>query len=701
MLPAQVSLQFLSSLIEGSDDAIVSKTLDGIITSWNPAAEKMFGYMAGEIIGQPVQKLFPEHLRSEEEHIIAQIVAGKRVAHFETLRLRKDGSTFPASITVSPICDESGKIIAASKIVRDITLRRALEDQMRLSETVFNFASEAIIVADADGRFIHVNKAFTEITGYCLQDVIGQTPTLFRSSRQSPEIHLKMLAELKETGHCQGEIWSRKKTGEAFAVLINVSRIREQHDLPGRYIAIFADVTSIREQQELMERMAHFDSLTNLPNRLLLAERLERSIRKAEREQSEVAVAYLDLDGFKDINDRYGHSVGDEVLATVSRRMACALPEYDTVARVGGDEFVLLIESRDEQEQYLSALHGVLQVCKEPIHINDQIIALSASAGVTVFPRDASDPDVLVRHADLAMYEAKQSGRDRIQFFDAEQDARAKKRYALINEMARALENRELFLEYQPKVDIVTGKVFGAEALVRWRTPEGKTIYPADFIRLIEDLPIIDDVGDYVIESALAQIEQWLARGHELQVSVNIAPRHFLSPAFVPRLREMTRPYQAMLAGRKLLEIEIIETQKFLDLGIVSTVMKSCANLGIGFSLDDFGTGYSSLLYLKELPADTIKIDQSFVAGMTHNQHDLFLVQAILGLAKVFRRGIIAEGVETREQAQMLVDMGCPNVQGFGVARPMAADLFEPWCQQWNTRIRSHLLQAGLAFPGL
>ncbi len=346
MIPARVPLQFLISLIEGSDDAIVSKTLDGIITSWNPAAEKMFGYPAGEIIGQSVQKLFPEHLRGEEEHIIAQIAAGKRVEHFETLRLRKDGSIFPASITVSPIRDESGKIIAASKIVRDITHRRALEDQMRLSETVFNFATEAIIVADADGRFIHVNKAFTQITGYDLQEVIGQTPAIFRSSRQSPEIQLKMLADLKETGHCQGEVWSRKKTGEAFAALINISRVQERNDLPGRYIAIFADITGIREQQELMERMAHFDSLTSLPNRLLLAERLERSLRKAEKEGSEVAVAYLDLDGFKDINDRYGHSVGDEVLATVGRRMACALPESDTVARVGGDEFILLIESR-------------------------------------------------------------------------------------------------------------------------------------------------------------------------------------------------------------------------------------------------------------------------------------------------------------------------------------------------------------------
>lgn len=700
MIPAQVPLQFLSSLIEGSDDAIVSKTLDGIITSWNPAAERMFGYPAGEIIGQSVQKLFPEHLKGEEEHIIAQIAAGKRIEHFETLRLRKDGSIFPASITVSPIRDESGKIIAASKIVRDITLRRALEDQMRLSETVFNFATEAIIVADADGRFIHVNKAFTDITGYCLQDVIGQTPAIFRSSRQSPEIQLKMLAELKETGHCQGEVWSRKKTGEAFAALINISRVQERNDLPGRYIAIFADITGIREQQELMERMAHFDSLTSLPNRLLLAERLERSLRKAEKEGSEVAVAYLDLDGFKDINDRYGHSVGDEVLATVGRRMACALPESDTVARVGGDEFILLIESRGEQEQYLSGLHYVLQVCKEPIRVNDQVIALSASAGVTVFPRDASNPDVLVRHADLAMYEAKQSGRDRVQFFDAEQDRKAKKRYELISDVVRALENRELFLEYQPKVDIVTGKIFGAEALIRWRAPDGRIIYPADFIRLIEDLPIIDDVGNYVIQSALMQIEKWFESGHELQVSVNIAPRHFLSPDFVSSLRKMTRPYRDMLAGRKLLEIEIIETQKFLDLNVVSTVMHGCANMGIGFSLDDFGTGYSSLLYLKELPAETIKIDQSFVAGMTSNRHDLFLVQAIMGLAQAFRRQIIAEGVETREQARMLVDMGCPNVQGFGVARPMPAARFEQWCREWNEQ-SPRLLQAGLAFPGL
>ncbi|WP_019937238.1 EAL domain-containing protein [Bordetella sp. FB-8] len=701
MHPTRVSSEFLRSLIESSNDAIVSKTLGGIITSWNPAAEKMFGYTAEEMIGQSVKRLFPAQLRDEEDHIIAQIAAGKRVEHFETVRLRKDGSTFPVSVTVSPIRDESGIIIAASKIVRDITLRRTLEDQMRLSETVFNFATEAIIVADADGRFIHVNKAFTQITGYGLEDVIGKTPAIFRSSRQAPEIQLKMLGELKATGYCQGEIWSRKKTGEALAVLINISRVQEQDHLPGRHIAVFADITGLREQQELMERMAHFDSLTDLPNRLLLAERLERSLLRAEKEQSEVAVAYLDLDGFKDINDHYGHAVGDEVLATVGRRMASVLRDSDTVARVGGDEFVLLIESRDAQEEYLGALHRVLQICKEPMRIRDRLITLSASVGITVFPRDASDPDVLVRHADLAMYEAKQSGRDRMQFFDPEQDKKAKQRYELIKGVSRALENQELFLEYQPKVDIVTGKIYGAEALIRWRTPDGQVIYPGDFIPLIEDMPIIDEVGDYVIQRALVQIEKWFALGHALCISVNIAPHHFLSPTFASRLRELTRPYRDLLAGRKLLEIEIIETQKFLDLHVVSTIMQTCANMGIGFSLDDFGTGYSSLLYLKELPAETIKIDQSFVAGMADNQHDLFLVRAILGLAQAFRREVIAEGVETKEQARMLVDMGCSNVQGYGVAPPMTADKFEQWCGQWQDRISPDLLQTGLAFPGL
>lgn len=688
MFSPDLTEEFLRSLVSGSDDAIVTKNLDSIITSWNPAAERIFGYSAEEMIGESVLRLFPAELVNEETTIIGRIKSGERIRHYETLRKRKDGTLFSVSVTVSPIRDCQGVIIGASKIVRDISIERALESEMRLSATVFDHASEAIIITDAEGRFIHVNKAFSTITGYGLADVLGQTPAIFKSSRQGPELQIKMLAELKSKGHCQGEVWSRKKTGEAFAALVSVSRVTESGGMPGRYIAMFADTTAIREQQELMERMAHFDLLTNLPNRILLAERLERCIKKADKYQTEFAVAYFDLDGFKAINDNFGHSAGDDVLAVFGRRMSAALRENDTLARVGGDEFVLLIEFEQDSEDYLTALSRILSLCKTPIKLDTVEVILSASVGVTIYPNDKSSPDLLLRHADQAMYEAKQAGRDQIKFFDTTRDQRAQKTYSLINELSRAIETNELFLEYQPKVDITTGQLIGAEALVRWRRKDGQVLYPAGFIMPIEDWPVIDDIGQWVIRSALQQIEAWHRLGWSFPVSVNIAPRHFLQPAFPGDLKKLIESHDAHIREDRLLEIEIVETQKFFDLAHVARIMAECSQSGVRFSLDDFGTGYSSLSYLKALPAETLKIDRSFITSMTSSPNDMLIVKAVIGLAKAFDRTVVAEGVETQEQMDILVDLGCVNIQGYGIARPMAADRFIAWCDEWSAGLR-------------
>lgn len=679
-----VSEELLRSLVNGSDDAIISKTLEGLVTSWNPAAETMFGYQASEIIGQSVLNLFPEELLHEEREIISRIASGERIHHYETIRKRKDGSTFPASITVSPIRDERQAIVGASKIVRDITIKRALVDEMRMSASVFEFAREAIIIADDEGRFIRVNKAFSDITGYTAQDVVGQTPNLFKSSRQGPEVHLKMLIELKDKGFCQGEVWSRKKSGQAFAALVNVTRVNQSGGLPDRHIAIFADITAIREQQELMERMAHFDLLTNLPNRFLLTDRLEQALKKCDSNGGELAVVYADLDGFKQVNDDLGHALGDEVLTIVSKRMQAALEEGDTIARIGGDEFVILLMFDRPQKNHLDKLRGVLDACKQPIQIEHHHVSISATAGVTVYPADESTAELLLRHADQAMYEAKQIGKNRIKFFDAIRDKNARDTYSLIQDLEVAIERDALFLEYQPKVDLLSGRIVGAEALLRWRRAQDKTVYPDEFIRPVEQLPIIEKIGGWVMRQALLQLEQLHALGFDFPISINIAPRHFLANQFSTMVQDMVNEHESFIRDKRLLEIEIIETQEFSNLAKVARIMNECIRSGVRFSLDDFGTGYSSLAYLKELPVETLKIDRSFIAGMTHNQPDLLLVKGIIGLAKAFNLEIVAEGTEQRDQAELLASLGCAHVQGYGVARPMPAPVFQKWCRRWS-----------------
>lgn len=694
-----VSAEFLRSLVNGSDDAIISKTLEGLVTSWNPAAEVMFGYQASEIIGRSVLNLFPEGLQHEEREIISRIASGERIHHYETVRKRKDGSTFPASITISPIRDENQVIVGASKIVRDITIKRALLDEMRMSASVFEFAREAIIIADDEGRFIRVNKAFSDITGYAAEDVVGQTPNLFKSSRQGPEVHLKMLIDLKDKGFCQGEVWSRKKSGEAFAALVNVSRVQQEGGLPDRHIAIFADITAIREQQELMERMAHFDLLTNLPNRILLTDRLEQALKKCESDGSELAVVYADLDGFKQVNDDLGHAVGDEVLTIVSKRMESALDEGDTIARIGGDEFVILLMFDQPHKNHLNKLHRVLDACRLPIQIEHQHIAISASAGVTVYPADESTADLLLRHADQAMYEAKQIGKNQIKFFDAARDKNARDTYSLIQDLEVAIERDALFLEYQPKIDLLSGRIVGAEALLRWRRTQDNTVYPDEFIRPVEQLPIIEKIGGWVMRQALLQLELLHGLGFDFPISINIAPRHFLSNQFSNMVQDMVNEHASFIRDKRLLEIEIIETQEFSNLAKVASIMTECMRAGVRFSLDDFGTGYSSLAYLKELPVETLKIDRSFIAGMTHNQPDLLLVKGIIGLAKAFDLEIVAEGTEHLDQAELLASLGCAHVQGYGVARPMPAPVFQKWCQRWSQHAQQR--ENGICFSQL
>ena len=381
--------------------------------------------------------------------------------------------------------------------------------------------------------------------------------------------------------------------------------------------------------------------------------------------------------------------------------MSATLRDSDTLARIGGDEFVLLIEFKQGSEEYLSALHRILTVCKEPVQAEGKEVVLSVSAGVTIYPNDNSSPDLLLRHADQAMYEAKQAGRDQIKFFDTNRDQKEKKTYSLINGIASALDNDELFLEFQPKVNVTTGEIIGAEALIRWAHADGRTLYPNEFIRPIEDLPIIDTVGYWVIEGALNQLKRLRVFGHSFPISVNIAPRHFLEKNFSRNLEKLMLLHDAFIKDERLLEIEIIETQKFFDLSSVSRIMKECSGMGCRFSLDDFGTGYSSLLYLKELPAETLKIDRSFITGMHNSQHDLLLVKAILGLADAFNRTVIAEGVETVGQAELLVSLGCKNIQGFGVARPMPAEKFVQWCKDWRAVHQSRASDSGIAFPGV
>ena len=564
----------------------------------------------------------------------------------------------------------------------DVTERHEAAEQLGLIATVFSHAREGITITDARGTIVDVNQAFCEITGYTRDEVIGHNPSLLKSEHQSPEFYSVMWTELLRAGHWHGEIWNRKKSGELYAELLTISAVRNEAGAVRHYVGIFADITLQKEHEHHLEKLAHFDPLTELPNRTLLNDRLYMSIALASRNKTMLAVCLLDLDGFKAVNDTYGHAAGDLLLIEFSRRALAIMRDTDTLSRLGGDEFVLLLNDLDNLEQGLDVIRRVLDAASHSYDIDGNPVHVSASVGVTLFPDDGVEPELLLRHADQAMYIAKQTGRNRYFLFDPMKDEAARAELADLQRLEQALNAGEFELHYQPKVDMQRGVVTGAEALIRWRHPQRGLILPGEFLRVTENNDFAITLGEWVIDSALRQANEWHKQGLALNVSINIAARHISLPDFTERLTALLSPYPDLPPN--CIELEILETAALSDTGHVSRVIESCNKLGISFALDDFGTGYSSLLYLKHLPAETLKIDRSFIRDMQEDAEDLAIVKGVIGLAQAFNRSVIAEGVESVAHGDILLTLGCIHAQGYGIARAMPASEFKDWLGSWQ-----------------
>ncbi len=557
----------------------------------------------------------------------------------------------------------------------------AAEEDLRLHATAFRNAHDGITLTDATGKILDVNPAFSRITGYERDEVIGRNPRVLKSGRHDAEFYAAMWRSLKDTGNWRGEIWNRNKYGEIYPELLSISAVRDSDNRLTNYVAVFADISRLKAQEKQLKQMAYYDALTDLPNRVLLADRLVQGIQQTRRAQSLMAVCYLDLDGFKSVNDSLGHEAGDRLLVEMAARLKAALRGGDTVARLGGDEFVLLLVGLESVEECGLALERLLNAIAQPILIDDQPVTVSASIGVALFPQDDSDADTLMRHADQAMYQAKQAGKNRYHIFDVAQDHSARTRQHRLAELRNALERGEYVLYYQPKVNMRLGTVVGAEALIRWNHPERGLVPPGEFLPLIENDDLIREIGNWVIDTALAQMERWHAAGLVLPVSVNVAGRQLQDPDFGEGLKSMLGAHPSV-AGQ--LELEVLETTAIEDIAMISRVIEECRALGVAFALDDFGTGYSSLTYLKRLPVKTIKIDQSFVRDMLNDTNNLVIVQGVVGLTHAFQREAIAEGVETAEHGRLLIQLDCDLAQGYGIARPMPAEAVPGWVHDWR-----------------
>ena len=665
----------LSDILDTASVAIFLVDRDGVITHANRRMAEMFGHPLAELIGSEyVDHIHPAERDTGRQRMRALLASKVAAVDVERLYLRADGGEFWGHLTGRRFQDAQGVERGLVGVIADISAtRRAIERHA----SVINLAMDGFLAVGADGRVRECNAAVCALTGYLREEVLGSPMSRFEALESADETaaHARRIFA---TGNDRFETHWRRKDGSLVEVEVTATCLRRDEE-----IGVFVrDIAQRKAHQDELRYIASHDLLTGLPNRALLFDRMRQAVAQADRAGTLLAVCYLDLDGFKPVNDRFGHQEGDGVLIEVARRLKGCVRGDDTVARIGGDEFVLLLQGLGDTGAVDTALRRVLAAVAQPLRVGGSEVAVSASLGAALYPRDDADTDTLLRHADQAMYLAKQGGRNRFHVFDTEQDRCVRERTERQARIAQALRDQELVLHYQPQVDMRSGRVLGAEALVRWLHPQRGLLAPAEFLPAIEDSDLIVELGDWVIATALVQLEAWRREGLELQVSVNIAARHLLRTDFVSRLCAHLDTCPQL--PRHALKLEVVETAALEDLEHVSALIRECRELGVAFAVDDFGTGYSSLSYLKALPAQVLKIDQSFVRDMLADAEDRAIVEGVIGLARVFGRTVIAEGVETAEHGAMLLALGCERAQGYGIARPMPAADLPAWVDSWR-----------------
>lgn len=670
------SESWLRTIIENEPECIKIVDAAGRLLQMNPAGLDMLQADSLEqLIGLPVIDSIAPEYREAFLNLHKHILAGEsQKLEYEIVGL-KGGRRWVETHAV-PMIDASGQTMHLA-VTRDIHSRKQAEHQLRIAATVFE-SQECMMVSDAHNNILRVNKAFTEITGYTSEDVVGKNPRLLHSNCQSPDFYSAMWNSINNTGRWEGEIWNRRKNGKDFPAYLTVTSVKDQHGQVTHYVGTLSDITQRKAAAEEIERLAFFDPLTGLPNRRLLQDRLKLALAASQRSGKNGALLFIDLDNFKTLNDSLGHDMGDLLLQQVAERLTACVRENDTVARLGGDEFVVMLQ--DLSEHALTAASQAETIGEKILDSVNQSFKLrrhnhktSPSIGAVLFCGYQHSVDELLKHADIAMYQAKQSGRNALRFFDPKMQEAILARVALEDELRKALNNRQFRLYYQPQVK--NARLVGAEALIRWLHPQRGLISPDKFIPLAEETGLIAGIGQWVLESACAQLKDWEKDPHsqDLSLSINVSAKQFFQANFVNQVRETIQYYGV---NPNLLKLELTESILIENIDNTAAIMDILGATGVQFSLDDFGTGYSSLQYLKKLPLSQLKIDRSFVRDIAIDSGDQAIVRTIIAMAASLNLEVIAEGVEEEAQHRFLLENGCTTYQGYLYGKPSPIEQF-------------------------
>ncbi|WP_169151261.1 EAL domain-containing protein [Azoarcus sp. TTM-91] len=673
----------MSALIEALPDAIFFKDGGGRWLVTNQRAQALFNLRGEKWFGMTDREL--GLLRPEYASALQQCLDNDELAWSSeqlpchSIEVVNDpaGERHYFDVTRIPIRRGDGSRDGLVIVGRDVTARRIAEERLRQAATVFDNTIEGISITDESGIILSVNPAFSLITGYDEIDVVGRHTRILQSGRHDREYYRAMWKTLKERGQWQGEIWNRRKTGEVYPQWLTIGVVKDDEGRVSNYVAVFSDISQIKDAETQLERLAHYDPLTGLPNRALLGDRLEHALERARRTGSSVAVLLLDLDGFKNVNDSLGHPAGDRLLQVVSERLRAALREEDSVCRFGGDEFAIVLEDISLGEAVSETAEQLIAEMALPVDLDGHLTRVSASIGIAIFPRDGADATSLIKAADTAMYRSKQLGRDTFSFHHDEMALAARRRLEMEHGLRQALEQGSFELWYQPQLDLCSGRVIGVEALLRWRDPARGLVPPLEFIPLAEETGLIVPIGAWVLRQACREARSWLDAGlNPGRVAVNVAAPQIERGGFeqvVARVLEETGLPAAAL------EVEITESSLLHNADNAKRVIAALRELGVGLAIDDFGTGYSSLAYLKHLAVHRLKIDREFVRDLPGDGSNLAITRAVIALSRSLGFAVVAEGVEVQAQADLLRSEGCDSAQGFLYAKPMPGADFANW----------------------
>jgi len=799
---AEESLLRLASIVEFSEDAIIGKTTEGVITSWNRAAEKMYGYTKTEVLGRNLSFLVTPERREEIRALIERVRAGHSVECFETQRLTKEGSVLDVSLSVSPIRDASGQVTGSSAIARDLTPRKRDAEQLRLQAASLEAAANAIVITDYEGKIVWVNRAFTAMTGYSKEEVLGKDPRLLKSEEQPESYYAELWSTISSGKIWHSELVNRRKDGTTYTEEMTITpiaqnvgqanwshfiaikqditerkraeeelyrahqmlqtvlntipqrvfwkdlnctyvgcnrafatdaglnnpaeiigksdfelawsgtadryraddkRIMEQGstklnfdepqsradgsllwlrtsklplwDREGKVIGVigtYEDITERKVAEDRVKFLAFYDALTELPNRALLQDRLSKALANARRQKDRVALLFLDLDRFKDTNDSLGHSLGDLLLQNVAERLKRCAREQDTVARLGGDEFLIVLTNVKEIADASVAAERFMQAMTAECVVQGHSLSINCSVGISMFPEHGTDGEILIKNADAAMYSAKESGRNNFRFFTEDMNAQGVERLTLGNGLRLALDKKELFLVYQPQVDIVSGKIIGLEALLRWQHPTLGLVPPDKFIRIAENCGLIVPIGEWVVRTACRQARKWQDEGlPAVSIAINVSAVQFRQEDFCELIRRVL--HETGLAPQYL-ELELTEGLLLANADVTFSVLQELKAMGLTLAIDDFGTGYSNFNYLRQFRVSKLKIDRSFIRDVAVNPDDAAITTAIISMAKSLNLKVIAEGVEDEAQMSFLRAHQCDEIQGYYFSKPLAVD---------------------------